>query len=48
MDAGSNVDTFMRFAQHFADVRYREAHAMFAKMDFWSVRAEIYGYGDEP
>ena len=41
------AQTFMRFAQCFAAVRFREAHAMFTKMQYWGVRAGIHWFSDE-
>lgn len=41
------AQTFMRFAQCFASVRFREAHAMFTKMQYWGVRAGIHWFSDE-
>lgn len=41
------AQSFMRFAQGFASVRFREAHAMFTKMQYWGVRAGIQWFSDE-
>lgn len=41
------VQTFMLFAKRFANASHREAKAMFAKMDFWAVRAGFTQYADE-
>ena len=46
-DAGDNRIIFMRFAEHFAGVAHREAHAIFAKMDFWAARTGVAWYADE-
>jgi hypothetical protein len=46
-EAGHQPDIFMQFARRFAHVRYREAMAMFAKMDFWAVRAGVFWFADE-
>lgn len=41
------AQTFMRFAQHYAGVRLREAKAIFGKMEFWAVRMGVQSFADE-
>lgn len=43
----ATAPAFLRFAQRFASVPYREAKAMFMKMDFWAVRSGVVWYADE-
>jgi hypothetical protein len=45
---GVSIKSFDAFAKAYADLTYREAHAMFCKHQFWLVRNGIYGYTDEP
>jgi hypothetical protein len=46
---GEGVDEqeFFRFAKEFGGLSYREAHAVYAKHDFWTVRLGIVRYADE-
>ncbi|CCH05721.1 TPA: hypothetical protein N2C61_006455 [Pseudomonas aeruginosa] len=39
--------SFMEFARDYADMRPREAMAMYAKMDFWAVRVGVYVFTNE-
>lgn len=41
------AQTFMRFAQHYAGVRLREAKAVFGKMECWAVRMGVQSFADE-
>jgi hypothetical protein len=47
---GEGVDEkeFFRFAKEFGGLTFREAHAIYAKYDFWTVRLGIVHYADEP
>ncbi len=45
---GISINGFQAFAKAYADLTYREAHAMFCKNEFWLVRTGISGYTDEP
>lgn len=45
---GVSIDGFMHFAKEYADVTFREAHAMYSKHEFWQVRNGIPVYKDEP
>jgi hypothetical protein len=46
---GEGVDEkeFFRFAKEFDGLSFREAHAIYAKHDFWTVRLGIVHYADE-
>lgn len=46
---GETVDEkeFFRFAKEFGGLAFREAHAVYAKYDFWTVRLGIVRYADE-
>jgi hypothetical protein len=46
-DPEGRHDAFLRFAKQFGGVSYREAHALFWKMDFWEVRTGVTWYADE-
>lgn len=43
-----SINGFQTFAKAYADLTFREAHALFCKHQFWLVRNGIYGYLDEP
>ncbi len=43
---GVSPDEFADFAETFASVTNREAHAIYAKQDFWSERAGVNIYRD--
>jgi hypothetical protein len=44
---GVSIDGFQHFAKEYADVTFREAHAMYCKHEFWQVRNGITRYLDE-
>ena len=46
-DQGISTAGFQQFAQAYAGMTFREAHAMFAKHDFWQNRQGITNYSDE-
>jgi hypothetical protein len=46
-DEGVDEQEFFHFAKEFGGLTYREAHAVYAKHDFWTVRLGIVRYADE-
>jgi hypothetical protein len=44
---GKSLKGFTEFAAEYAGLTNREAHAAYAKMDFWNVRMGITSYTDE-
>ena len=44
---GVSRDGFQNFAKEYADMTFREAHAMYSKHEFWQVRNGIIAYADE-
>ncbi len=47
IEKGYSTDGFQHFAKEYADMSYREGHAVFAKNQWWSVRQGIRKYTDE-
>ena len=39
---------FAAFAKEYGGLTFREAHAIFAKHDFWEARNDVSRYHDEP
>jgi hypothetical protein len=44
---GSDIAGFQHFCKEFTDLTFREAHAMYAKNQFWEIRTGTTNYVDE-
>lgn len=47
-EAGISTAEFQAFAKEFAGLTFREAKAIYAKIDFWNIRAGITHFRDDP